>query len=112
MRPPRARAWDRAIIATAVGALAAAAVLTAGQARADVVDDYVAQNARTVCAVLDNYPSVAGIEGIGMAIIDDGWSPQFAGQVITLAVIGTCPEYLGTLQSFIDKWTTGQQVIA
>jgi len=51
MRPARARRWNRSLAATTTAALAAAAVLFATEAKADVVTDYVAANARIVCLV-------------------------------------------------------------
>lgn len=107
MRPGRAKAWDRAILSVAAGAvLTAGVMLSAGTARADVVDDYVARNGHTVCEVLDRYPSVAGIEGIGKAIMDDGLSPKATGAVVADSVILYCPEHLDVLQAFIDKWAS------
>ena len=51
MRPAHARSWDRTLVGIAVGALGAAAVMFSAPARADVVDDYVADNAHIVCEV-------------------------------------------------------------
>ena len=104
MRPRRARAWDRFIVSTAVGALAAAAVLFASEAKADVVTDYVASNARIVCLVLDEYPTVEGIQGVGEAIVEDGLSPRAAGEVIARSVIALCPEHLRELHLFVARW--------
>lgn len=109
MRPARARAWDRFIVSTAVGALGAAAVLFASvlfasEARADVVTDYVAANARIVCLVLDEYPTVEGIQGVGEAIVEDGLSPRAAGEVIARSVIALCPEHLPELNLFVARW--------
>ena len=110
MRPARSRAWDRALVGMAVGALGAAAVMFSAPARADVVDDYVTDNAHIVCSVLDDYPSVAGVEGVGMGIMDDGFAPRAAGEIIVRSVIGLCPEHLGEVRAFVAKYATAGTV--
>lgn len=112
IRPARARAWDRTLVGMAVGALGAAAVMFSAPARADVVDDYVADNAHIVCSVLDDYPSVAGVEGVGMGIMDDGFTPKAAGQIIARSVIGLCPEHLDEMRAFVAKYLTAGTVRA
>ncbi|MDN4521399.1 DUF732 domain-containing protein [Mycolicibacterium austroafricanum] len=109
MRPRHARAVNRALVLITLGWAAAAGMATA---RADLVDTYVMTNASAVCATLDSYPSVAGIEGIGQAIMDDGLTPQAAGEVVTRAIVGWCPEHLPELNAFIAKWTTAGSVVA
>lgn len=113
MRPNRARAVNRALVRTALaitlGWIAAAGMATA---RADLVDTYVVTNANAVCATLDSYPSIEGIEGVGQAIMDDGLTPQAAGEVVTRAIVGWCPEHLPELNAFIAKWTTAGSVVA
>lgn len=104
MRPRRARAWDRFLVSMTAGALGAAAVLFASEAQADVVTDYVAANARIVCLVLDEYPTVEGIQGVGEAIVEDGLSPTAAGEVIARSVIALCPEHLPELNLFVARW--------
>lgn len=104
MRPARARRWNRSLAATTTAALAAAAVLFASEAKADVVTDYVAANARIVCLVLDEYPTVEGIQGVGEAIVEDGLSPTAAGEVIARSVIALCPEHLPELHLFVARW--------
>lgn len=113
MRPNRARAWDRTLVGIAVGALGAAAVmLSTGTARADVMDDYIADNAHIVCSVLDSYPSVEGVEGVGLAIMDDGFTPQAAGQIVVRSVIGLCPEHMAEVRAFVAKYSTAGTVHA
>ena len=112
MRPSHARAWDRALVGIAVGALGVAAVMFSASAKASPVDDYVADNAHIVCSVLDDYPSVAGVEGVGLGIMDDGFSPQAAGEIIVRSVIGLCPGHLGEVRAFIAKYATAGTVRA
>ena len=113
MRPRTSRAINRALVRAALAiTLGWAAAAGMATARADLVDTYVMTNASAVCATLDSYPSVAGIEGIGQAIMDDGLTPQAAGEVVTRAIVGWCPEYVPVLNAFIAKWTTAGSVVA
>ncbi|KWX66844.1 hypothetical protein [Mycobacterium sp. NAZ190054] len=109
MRPRTARAVNRCLIAVAFGWLAAAGIATA---RADLVDDYTVTNAETVCTVLDSYPSIAGVEGVGMAIMEDGLSPAAAGEVITRSIVGWCPDHMPELNAFIAKYAPAGSVVA
>lgn len=107
MRPRTLRRW---LITVGLGGMIAAGSLTTTVARADLVDDYTVAHAPAVCATLDAYPSVDGIEGVGMAIVDDGLAPAAAGQVITRAIFGWAPEHLPELEAFIAKWTPAQVI--
>lgn len=107
MRPRRARRLNRFLALVALGWLAAAGTAVA---RADLVDDYIVAHAPAVCATLDAYPSVDGIEGVGAAIVDDGPAPAAAGQVIARAIFGWCPEHLPELEAFIAKWSPAQVI--
>lgn len=103
MRPRNARRINRAIIAAALTALTLAGT---GTARADAVDEYVANYAHIVCNVLANHPTVAGVEGIAMAIIDDGFTPESAGEIVGRSVIGLCPDYWLVVEAFADRHST------
>src|SRR5215213_4622249 len=50
------------------GMLVAATLLGSGVARADDLDDYIAVNGPIVCEILDSYPTVAGVEGVGLGL--------------------------------------------
>lgn len=93
-----------------LGWLLAAAITTAGIARANPLDDYTIVNAPIVCAILDSHPTVAGIEGIGGALVEKGLTPEDAGQVVARSIVGWCPEHADTLQTFIAKWTQAQPI--
>tara|TARA_Y100001973_G_C5152300_1_gene308791 strand:- start:782 stop:1111 length:330 start_codon:yes stop_codon:yes gene_type:complete len=101
-RPRTVRRWLAA--AGLSGLAAAGCIAAAGPARADVVDDYTAQNAHTVCAVLDRHPHVAGVEGIVLAIVQDGLTPYSAGQVVGYSVWSWCPEHSDLVDAFVAKW--------
>lgn len=103
----------RALVLVGLGGLIAAAMVgTAVVAKADPVDSYVLTYAPAVCSTLDEYPSVAGIEGIGMAIVEDGYTPRQAGEIIARSVVGWCPSHMPEVQAFIAKWTTAGTVRA
>lgn len=104
MRAWRARTVNRLLVAGAAGCVIAAGGGMA-TAKADTIDDYVGTNAHVVCSVLDDYPSVEGVEGVVAAIVDDGLNPVAAGQVIARSVIGLCPRHMPELKAFIAKYT-------
>lgn len=108
MRPRRTRIINRALVLAALGWLLIAGATTA---RADIVDQYTADYGWAVCETLTAFPTVAGIEGIGEAIVEDGLSAESAGAVIANSVMLYCPEHLGALQAFIAKWTSAGRVI-
>jgi len=101
MRP---RALRRRLGLVFLGALIAGAVLGTGIARANPLDDYVIDNAATVCSLLSEYPSTAGVEGIVIALHDKGLTAQEAGEVVGRSVVGWCPEFAPIINLFIAKW--------
>lgn len=88
----------------------AALTLSAGVAHADPVDDYTRANAPAICMALDTNPTVAGVEQVGIGMMNDGLTGQQAGQVSVRSVLGWCPQHLPELQAFIDKWTPAKPV--
>lgn len=85
----------------------------AARANADVdpaAIDYAQRNAGAVCAVLDVYPSPAGVIGIAQAIVDDGLSFNQAGQVVALSVLTECPQHQPVIDRFIARYTQGQHI--
>ncbi|MEH3142482.1 MAG: DUF732 domain-containing protein [Mycobacterium kyogaense] len=83
-----------------------------GVARADWLDDYVVENAAIVCSVLDSYPSVGGVEGVVLGLMDDGLAPASAGEVLARSVIGWCPEHSAEMNAWIAKWSRGRAAVA
>lgn len=57
-----------------------------------------------VCSFLDEYPSVAGVEELVLAAVDEGMDAGRAGEVIADAVMEGCPEHMDILGMFIQKW--------
>jgi hypothetical protein len=91
--------------------MVAAATITAGIAKADpVVDSYTLNNEARVCKTLDAYPSVAGVEGVIAAIVNEGLTGGQAGQVVGMSVIDFCPSHLPEVQAFADKWAPRRQL--
>ena len=84
-------------LATAITAAAAAAVVLAPAAHADgdlspSEDAYVAAYGRdAVCPVIDTYHSTAGVIGVKMAIIKDGYTADDAVDIINASVALYCP---------------------
>jgi len=109
MRP---RALRRRLGLAFLGALIAGAVLGTGIARANPLDDYVVDNAATVCSLLDDYPSVSGVEGIVIALHDKGFTGEEAGEIIGRSVVGWCPEHAAEIRAFVAKWGSAHEVIA
>jgi len=109
MRP---RALRRRLGLVFLGALIAGAVLGTGVARADSLDDYIVTNAPVVCSLLDDYPSVSGVEGLVIALHDEGFTGEEAGEIIGRSVVGWCPRHMTEVQAFIAKWAGAKQVIA
>jgi len=78
-------------------------ILSSPKAKADVDDAayaYAATFGGAVCETLDEYPSFAGIYGIGDAIAEDGLTYHQAGQVIAISVAEICPRHLALVKSF------------
>lgn len=72
----------------------------AGAEPSDTALEYAQDNAWRICLVLDDYPSFAGITGIGEAIHEEGLSYYDAGQAIALSVYGVCPEHTGLIKAY------------
>lgn len=87
------------------GWLTAAALFTAGVAKADPITDYATTNADAVCSTLHDYPTVDGVTGILAAVIEhSGFSPYQAGRTVAMAVTLECPQYIPILQKFVDRY--------
>lgn len=80
----------------AFGAILGVAVAVSPTAHADPID-------RAICSVLDDYPSAAGVTGVGLGLVDHGYTPYDAGQKIAIAVYGTCPEHIPAVQEFLNS---------
>lgn len=96
MRPNRARTLNRLLVLAALAALTLAGT---GTARADgVLTDaeaaYVITYGPTaICPVIAKYPSVGGVMGVAQGIIDEGWAPGDAVDIINSSVAEYCPRF-------------------
>jgi hypothetical protein len=115
MRPARARTVNRALVALALGGLLAAGAT--GIARADGELDPVevayvqAYGASAVCPTIDAYPSEAGVTGVWQAIVEDGFYPDSAVDIINASVAVYCPRHWGLLVR-IGQQARGERYIA
>ena len=110
MRPNVASTVNHALVLAALCVcVVTGATVGIAAAHADPVGDYVAANGQAVCQTLDKYPSVEGIEGIGLAIMDEGITPFDAGQIIARSVGAFCPQHVPEVQAFIAKYSTPGQ---
>lgn len=78
-------------------------LLSTPQAKATPQDDayaYAAVYGPVVCQVLDEYPSNAGIIGIGQALTEDGWDGQSAGRIVAYSAAEFCPRHMPLLKRF------------
>lgn len=89
--------------------LTAGIIMLAAPAKADtdpVAYAYAAQYGSAVCQTLDEYPSEAGILGVGEAIIEDGLTSFQAGEVVYHSVSEICPQHLGLVLNWARQETT------
>lgn len=106
MRPRKLR---RVLITGAsVAALTVTAFGYATQADADPALDYASLYAGAVCSTLDEYPSIAGVTGIGQAIHEDGLSFYDAGRAVGIAVAVECPRHQPLLDAFVATARSSQ----
>ena len=81
----------------------------AGQAHADMGDAVAIE--RAVCSTLSEYPSAAGVAGIGKALEEQGASSREAAEVIVLSVHDYCPGYMPLLERIAAQYgDSGEQV--
>ena len=83
-------------------------ILLAAPAKADpdpAAYAYAAQYGGAVCQTLDEYPTEAGIIGIGNAITEDGLTPFQAGEVIYYAVDELCPRHMERILAFAGNYS-------
>ncbi len=88
------------------GSLITAATIIAAPAKADpdrVSVDYAQRYGWAVCATLDEFPSFAGLIGVGESIYDDGLSWRQAGQVLAVSVADQCPRHLQMMNAFANR---------
>jgi hypothetical protein len=108
MRPRQTR---RLLALMAFGAILAGTGVGWGvsEAHADAGTDYAADHAATICSVLDQYPTIGGIAGIGQAIVEEGeLSFREAGEAIGVSVAVVCPWHQPIVDAFIARYAPAQ----
>jgi hypothetical protein len=91
----------------AFGGLVGAAVMLAAGAKADIVSDRAAALKVIICSTIDKYPSVAGVSGVALGLMDDGATPAQAGDMILTSVEDDCPYDLPILRAFVNTYAPG-----
>lgn len=102
-RPGTLRAYALGVF---TGSLVTATMtMCAAPAKAQPSSSEVDYYASAVCATLDNgYATLDGVLGIGVAIMEDGYTARDAGAIIAGSVIGTCPQYIPLLKKFVTRY--------
>jgi hypothetical protein len=91
-----------------MGGLLAAAVVTMPAAKADpslshAQVAYVQAYHGAVCKTITAYPSEAGVAGVLSGVMDDGFGPVDAAEIVNASVAAFCPEWWALLQAIGDR---------
>lgn len=105
MRP---RVLRTRLVLAGLGAIAAAGLITMPAAKADpelshAQIAYVQKYHGAVCATISDYPSEGGVAGVLSVIIDDGFTPTEAANVVNASVAVYCPQWWSLLQAIGDR---------
>jgi hypothetical protein len=91
-----------------MGALGAATLLlVAPKAKADIdptAVSFAAHYADAICGTLATYPTNDGLQGVLVAIQDQGLTNLQAAGAVVLAVTDVCPQQTYILERFADRW--------
>lgn len=102
-----------ALLMALMAALGALAMLaSAPHAKADepspALIDYTITYGPVACNVLDEYPTIGGLQGVMNGVMEHGgWSAFESGQITALAVAEYCPEYVPLLNRFVSMYGNG-----
>lgn len=102
MRPAVVKAFSLGMVAGSF--LTAGAVMLASPARADgwLDDDelvFVELHGQSICSVIDTYHSLSGVTDVAEAIVDEGFSPDSAVDIVNASVQGFCMRNWPLLQA-------------
>ncbi|MCH9731641.1 MAG: hypothetical protein K0U84_18525 [Actinomycetia bacterium] len=112
MRPRNAKRVNRVLIAASIAALT---LTGTGTASADgVLTDaeaaYVITYGPTaICPVIAKYPSVGGVMGVAQGILEEGWAPDDAVDIINSSVAEYCPRFWPLLTAIGNAARNDQQ---
>jgi hypothetical protein len=103
----RPRVLKQRLVLCGFGALLAASVVSMPAAKADPLNDtqtaYVLTYHSAVCKTISAYPSEAGVAGVLSGIMDDGFGPVDAAEIVNASVAGWCPAWWPLLQAIGDR---------
>jgi hypothetical protein len=103
----RPRSLRRRLTLVGLGGILAAAVVTMPAAKADPLNDtqtaYVLAYHSAVCKTITAYPSEAGVAGVLSGVMDDGFGPVDAAEIVNASVAGWCPSWWPLLQAIGDR---------
>ena len=93
------------LVLVGIGALIVAAILGTASAKADISSveaAYIEAKGQTICVLLDQSPTAAGVLAIGAALISEGFAGQAAADIVNYSVAIYCPKYGDLLQQVGD----------
>lgn len=105
----RPRSLRRRLTLVGLGGILAAAVVTMpAEAHADPTLShaqiaYVNTFHGAVCKTITAYPSEAGVAGVLSGVMDDGFGPVDAAEIVNVSVAGFCPQWWPLLQAIGDR---------
>jgi hypothetical protein len=106
-RPTAIRAYALGVL---TGSVLTAGVLVAAPAKADGVLSnaeaayVIAFGAAAVCPVISQFPTEAGVFGVLMGIMDDGFSADSAVDIVNESVADFCPRHWPLLTAIGNKY--------
>ena len=98
MRPGTTRAYALGVLTGSM--MTSALFVWTAPAKADVTEDEASVYSTVVCATLTDYPTVQGVVGIGLGLGKKGYTGYEAGQIIGVAVINECPQFIPLMHRF------------
>lgn len=96
MRPGTLRAYAFGVFTGSL--ITATLTMCSTPAKADATDSDVLRHVAAVCTTLADHPTPSGVYGIGLAIMDYGYTAFEAGQIIAGSVWHGCPQHIPLLQ--------------
>lgn len=96
MRPGTLRAYALGVFTGSL--MTATLTMCSTPAKADATDSDILTYVAAVCATLADHATPSGVYGIGLAIIDYGYTAFEAGQIIAGSVFYGCPQHIPLLQ--------------
>lgn len=104
----RPRVLKQRLALVGMGAVIAAGIVGMPAAKADPTLShaqvaYVQAYHGAVCKTITAYPSEAGVAGVLSGVMDDGFGPVDAAEIVNVSVAGFCPQWWPLLQAIGDR---------